>query len=73
MDADVLYPAWVLERLVRSENPTALLLDREYSTDDDDPVLVPVRNGRPFEFRKKWTGQADFVGESIGFFKIGAG
>ena len=47
-----------------------MLLDREYSTDDDDPVLVPVRNGRPFEFRKKWTGQADFVGESIGFFKI---
>ena len=49
---------------------TALLLDREYSTSDDDPVLVPVKNGRPFEFRKKWTGEADLVGESIGFFKI---
>ena len=33
-------------------------------------MLVPVKNGRPFEFRKKWTGEADFVGESIGFFKI---
>ena len=41
-----------------------------YSTRDDDPVLVPVKNGRPFEFRKNWTGEADFVGESIGFFKI---
>jgi len=70
MDADVLYPAEMLERLIRSSYPTALLLDREYSTEDDDPVLVPVKDGRPFEFRKKWTGQADFVGESIGFFKI---
>jgi choline kinase len=70
MDADVLYPAEILERLIHSDHPTALLLDREYSTKDDDPVLVPVTNGRPFEFRKQWTGQADFVGESIGFFKI---
>jgi choline kinase len=73
MDADVLYPAQMLERLIRSPHPTALLLDREYSTRDDDPVLVPVKGGRPFEFRKKWTGAADFVGESIGFFKIGPG
>ena len=70
MDGDVLYPAQILERLVRSDHPTALLLDREYPTKDDDPVLVPVQDGRPFEFRKNWTGQADFVGESIGFFKI---
>jgi choline kinase len=70
MDADVLYPAAMLERLIRSPHPTALLLDRQYSTKDDDPVLVPVKDGRPFEFRKRWTGQADFVGESIGFFKI---
>jgi choline kinase len=70
MDADVLYPAQMLERLISSSHRTALLLDREYSTQDDDPVLVPVKDGRPFEFRKKWTGQADFVGESIGFFKI---
>ena len=71
MDADVVYPAEMLERLIRSTHPTALLLDRGYSTKDDDPVLVPVKDARPFEFRKKWTGQADFVGESIGFFKIG--
>jgi choline kinase len=72
MDADVLYPAQMLERLISSTHPTALLLDREYSTKDDDPVLVPVKEGRPFEFQKKWTGEADFVGESIGFFKIGS-
>jgi choline kinase len=45
-------------------------VDREFSIDDDDPVLVPVKNGRPIDFRKHWSGDADFVGESIGFFKI---
>ena len=70
MDADVLYPAQMLERLLRPSDGTTLLLDRNYSTRDDDPVLVPVKNDRPFEFRKKWTGEADFVGESVGFFKI---
>lgn len=70
MDADVLYPAQMLARLIRSTHPTALLLDREYSTEDDDPVLVPVKDDRPFEFRKNWSGQADFFGESIGFFKV---
>lgn len=70
MDADVLYPAEMLGRLITSPHRTALLLDREFSTADDDPVLVPVRNGRPFDFRKHWSGEADLVGESIGFFKI---
>ena len=73
MDADVLYPGEMLRRLLDSRSSTALLLDREYSTQDDDPVLVPVKDGRPFDFRKQWTGEADFVGESIGFFKIGPG
>lgn len=70
MDADVLYPAEMLHRLISSDHPTALLLDRNFSTADDDPVLVPVKNGRPFEFRKRWAGEADVVGESIGFFKV---
>jgi len=70
MDADVLYPAVMLQRLLYSSHPTALLLDREYSTADDDPVLVPVNNGRPIDFCKKWAGEADLVGESVGFFKI---
>jgi choline kinase len=70
MDADVLYPNGLLDRLIRSAHDTALLLDREFSTDDDDPMLVPVKNGRPIDFRKQWSGDAEFVGESIGFFKI---
>ena len=70
MDADVLYPAEMLRRLIDSPHPTALLLDREYSSADDDPVLVPVKQGHPIDFRKKWTGDADLVGESVGFFKV---
>ena len=70
MDADVFYPTGILDRLIGSPHGTALLLDREFSTDDDDPMLVPVKNGRPIDFRKQWSGDAEFVGESIGFFKI---
>ena len=70
MDGDVLYPAEMLRRLIQSPHPSALLIDREYSTQDDDPVLVPIRNDRPVEFLKRWRGEADQVGESIGFFKI---
>ncbi len=70
MDGDVFFDPEVLRRLVESKHRTALLIDREFSTADDDPVLVPVKGGKPVEFLKKWTGQADLVGESIGFFKI---
>lgn len=70
MDGDVLYSSEILRRLVQSRHPTVLLIDREYSTNDDDPVLVPIRNGRPFEFLKRWEGNAEEAGESVGFFKI---
>jgi choline kinase len=72
MDGDVLYGVEMLERLVRSTHPTALLVDRGFSTADDDPVLVPMRNGKPFDFVKKWRGEADSIGESVGFFKVDA-
>jgi choline kinase len=74
MDGDVLYDTRMLERLVHSPARTALLVDRNYSTADDDPVLVPMRAGKPFDFVKKWKGEAQpitqSIGESIGFFKI---
>src|SRR4030095_14045028 len=70
MDADVFYPSGMLDRLIGSPHSTALLLDRDFSRGDDDPMLVPVKNGRPIDFRKQWSGDAEVVGESIGFFKI---
>ena len=71
MDGDVLYDRRMLERLLTSPHHTALLVDRDYSTADDDPVLVPMRKGKPFKFIKRWHGEADSVGESVGFFKLG--
>ncbi|MGZ8900135.1 MAG: phosphocholine cytidylyltransferase family protein [Limisphaerales bacterium] len=70
MDGDVLYDGRMLQRLVQSKCRSALLFDRDYSKADDDPVLVPVRNGRPFDYVKKWAGEADAVGESVGFLKV---
>ncbi len=74
MDGDVLYDVRMLQRLLQSKHRTALLVDRDYSTVDDDPVLVPLRGGKPFEFVKKWKPlpgeSADAVGESVGFFKV---
>jgi choline kinase len=70
MDGDVLYPGEILQRLIDSQHASALLIDRLYSTADDDPVLVPILGGRPVEFRKKWVGKSDQVGESVGFFKV---
>lgn len=72
MDGDVLYGPELLRRLVESTHPSALLVDFGVEAIDDDPVLVPVRKGRPFELVKKWTGSADRVGESVGFFRIAA-
>lgn len=70
MDGDVLYDLRMLKRLVESPDRTTLLVDRGYSTADDDPVLVPMRDGKPFDFIKKWRGEADSIGESVGFFKV---
>lgn len=72
MDGDVLYDLRMLKRLIESPHRSALLVDRGYSTADDDPVLVPMRSGKPFDFIKKWQGEADSIGESIGFFKVDA-
>jgi len=76
MDGDVLYDVRMLQRLLDSPHRTALLVDRDYSKVDDDPVLVPLRGGKPFEFVKKWKPepgtQAETVGESVGFFKVHA-
>jgi choline kinase len=72
LDGDVLYGREMLCRLVESAHRTALLVDRGYSRSDEDPVLVPLRDGRPVDFVKRWSGRADAVGESIGFFKVDA-
>lgn len=70
MDADVLYGPALLPRLRTSPHRSALLVDRNFSQADDDPVLVPLRGGRPFDFVKQWQGECEALGESVGFFKV---
>ena len=69
MDADVLYEEQLLGRLLTSRHRSCLLLDRDF-TPDDEPVKLCVRDGEIVEFRKWVNTNFDFCGESVGFFKF---
>jgi choline kinase len=72
MDADVLYDAAILARLVRSEG-NVFLLDRDFDDTGDEAVKLCIRRGVPVEFRKRLAADLvyDFAGESVGFFRFG--
>ncbi len=74
MDADVLYDFRLLERLLRSDQSSCLLFDRDYEP-GEEPVKVCIRAGRVVEFGKivDPAVQYDYQGESVGFFKLAAG
>ena len=69
MDADVLYEEQLFGRLLASRHPNCLLLDRDFTL-DDEPVKLCVRDGEIVEIRKWVNTDFDFCGESVGFFKI---
>jgi choline kinase len=71
MDADVLYDARILERLVSDESKDRLLIDRAFIP-GDEPVKVCVKDGVPVEFRKRLPPDLayDTIGESVGFFRF---
>ena len=69
MDADVLYDARLLSRLVSSAHPNALLLDREIEP-GDEPVKLCVRDGAIVDFHKRPQAPHDWHGESVGFFRF---
>jgi len=72
MDADVLYHAEIMARLVDGAGPiNRLLIDRHFDA-GEEPVKVCVRNGTPIELRKQLAPelQYDTIGESIGFFRL---
>lgn len=74
MDGDVLYPPGMLDLLIQSVESANLLVDQDFSLDDDDPVLVPMNlDKEPFDFVKGWKGESCFLGESVGFFAIHPG
>jgi choline kinase len=71
MDADVLYDAQILERLVNTKKTNCFLLDRNFE-DGVEPVKLCVKDNLLVEFRKEINPQLqfDFQGESVGFFKF---
>jgi choline kinase len=73
MDADVLYHERIMSALVAGAAPVnRILIDRDFEA-GDEPVKVCVRNGVPFELRKRVAADLKFetVGESVGFFRFG--
>ncbi|MCQ8242137.1 NTP transferase domain-containing protein [Rhizosaccharibacter radicis] len=80
MDGDVLYDRRLLDRLLSSAHPGALLLDREIEP-GDEPVKICVRDRRDadpviVDFDKRPDGAPgegyDWHGESVGFFRLSA-
>ena len=72
MDADVLYDAAILERLVRLPGDL-FLIDRKFDDAGQEAVKLCVRRGVAVEFRKRLAADLvyDFAGESVGFFRFG--
>lgn len=69
MDADVLYPSLLLERLIAAADPTCFLFDRGIDA-GEDPVRICIRDGRIVDFGKMIDGEFDAIGEWPGFMKM---
>jgi len=69
MDADVLYGPRLMARLVNSDKPNCLLLDRDIEP-GDEPVKLCVSDGRIVDFRKRPQIAHEWHGESVGFFRF---
>ncbi|MFT3774889.1 MAG: hypothetical protein QM820_56800 [Minicystis sp.] len=70
MDADVLYPAALLRRLVTSAHENCVLLDGR-SEETGEEMMVGVREGRARSIARRVGPDWEFVGESVGFAKVG--
>ncbi len=68
MDADVLYPAELLKRLVDSAHPNAVLLDGR-SSEQGEEMMLAVKADRVRRIARSVGTDWDLVGESVGFFK----
>lgn len=70
MDADVLYPAALLRRLVASRHENCVLLDAG-SEETGEEMMLGVRDGRILKIARRVGKDWDLAGESVGFFKVG--
>jgi choline kinase len=69
MDADVLYDRRMLESLKQTRHHNCFLLDRNFEA-GDEPMKLAVRDGQLVEFSRRVEVSFDFVGESVGFFRL---
>lgn len=71
MDADVLFPRALFERLVQSEAENCFLLDPRSEASGEEMMLV-ARDGRVKRIARSTQPEAeDVVGEGVGFLKLG--
>ena len=70
MDADVLYHPDILRRLVESSFLNALLVDETVSQQTEE-CMVAVQRERVIKLSKRLPSQYDFIGEGVGFLKVG--
>src|SRR5262245_29410134 len=69
MDADVLCPDAMIERMVRSPHANCFLLDGRVSGSGEEQMLM-ARDGRVFDISRRPKAGYDTVGESVGFLKV---
>lgn len=70
MDADVLYPAALLRRLVESAHENCVLLDGR-AEESGEEMMLGTRAGRVETIARRVGSGWDVAGESVGFFKVG--
>ena len=71
MDADVLYDARLMQRLLGSTHPNVVLLDRDIEP-GDEPVKLCIQDGVIVDFHKRPQAAHQWHGESVGFFRLSA-
>ena len=72
MDGDVLYDQRLLDRLLDSAHPGALLLDRDLEPGDEPVKICLDAQGRIVDFAKRPDVEHAQAGESVGFFRFSA-
>lgn len=69
MDADVLFPVAMINRLIRSPQANCFLLDGSSENTGEEQMLL-TRGGRVLNIVRGGSGDFDVIGESVGFLKV---
>jgi choline kinase len=69
MDADVLFPVAMIDRLIRSPHANCFLLDGGADNTGEEQMLL-TRGGRVLNIVRGGSGDFDVIGESVGFLKV---